>query len=562
MKIIKADKTFTHGIGEGKAFVLQKSEKKVASYTVSEGQTEAEISRFKDSAEKVQADLAELAETSPIFAGHLSIAGDFALHETVIDKIKSEHKNAEMALDETIMEFKAMMEAMDDPYLRERGADFADVGERFLKVLRNEESSGLSDFTEPVVIVAKDLTPSDTSVMDFDYVKGFITEEGGVTSHVCIIARSAGIPALVGVKDITREVSSGDELLFDASSGEIFINPDEESKKTLRERAKREQEANEAVRARSKMPAVTKDGHEVKVYANVGSVKDVEAALEHNIDGVGLFRSEFLFMDNTHFPTEEEQFEAYREAVTLLGKEMIIRTLDIGGDKELCYYSFDREENPFLGWRAVRMCLCETEIFKTQLKALLRASHFGPIKIMIPMVISLEEVQAVQALIEECKAELDSAGQPYNKEVPVGIMAETPAAVLTADILAEHVDFFSIGTNDLTQYVLAVDRGNKKIENLYNSFHPAVLRAIYQIIQAGLKAGIEVGMCGEFASNPHAAELLLGMGLEEFSMAASETAAVKDIIRNLSYAEAKKKAEAVLACATAAEVYEVLGIEG
>ncbi len=560
MKQIRAARTFTHGIAEGKAYILRKKELVAATHFLAETEVSAELEKFSQAVADVTESLTELAEKSAIFAGHLGIANDFALHEAVQEKISDQKMNAEMATDQTIGEFKAMMEAIDDEYMRERASDIVDVGRRFMLALKNETSGELSDIHEPVIVVAEDLTPTDTSVMDFQYVKGFITAKGGVTSHVSIIARSLGIPALVGVGEILELVSDEDYLLFDAGSGDIWLNPDEALRKEMLEKADREAKEAAEILARSTLPAVTTDGREVKVYANIGSVQDAEKAMEFHIDGVGLFRSEFLFMDNTAFPTEEEQFTAYKAAVETVGNEVIIRTLDIGGDKDLSYYTFEKEENPFLGWRAIRMCLAEKDVFKTQLRALFRAAHYGPIKIMIPMVISVEEVEQVRAIGEECKAELRAEGLPFNENTPIGIMVETPAAVLCADALAKHVDFFSIGTNDLTQYVLAVDRGNKKIEDLYNTFHPAVMRAIAQVIKAGNEAGIEVGMCGEFASNAHATEILLGMGLDEFSMAASETARVKERIRGLDFEKAKEKAARVLQCARVSEVYEVLGI--
>lgn len=561
MNQIKAARTFTHGVAEGKAYVLRKKELVAAENYLRDEEVDSELARFTEAVEAVTGSLAELAEKSDIFAGHLGIANDFALHEAIQEKISDQKMNAEMATSLTIEEFKAMMEAMDDEYMRERAVDIADVGRRFMLALKHESSGELTDIHEPVIVVAEDLTPTDTSAMDFQYVKGFITAKGGVTSHVCIIARSLGVPALVGVSEIMDLTQSGDYLLFDAGTGDIWFNPTEELRRDMLAKAEREASEAEAIQARSTMPAVTVDGRQVKVFANVGSVQDVKNAMEFKIDGVGLFRSEFLFMDNTEFPTEEEQFKAYKEAVETVGHEVIIRTLDIGGDKELCYFKFDKEENPFLGWRAIRMCLSRTDMFKAQLRALLRASHYGPVKVMIPMVISVEEIEQVKALGDECKAELRAEGIPFNEDTPLGIMIETPAAVLCADVLAKHVDFFSIGTNDLTQYVLAVDRGNKAIEELYNTFHPAVMRAIAQVIKAGNEAGIEVGMCGEFASNKDATEVLLGMGLDEFSMAASETARVKERIRGLDFAKAKAKADKVLQCTRVSEVYEVLGIE-
>jgi len=562
MKRIKVERTFTRGIALAEAFVYEQVELKPSQKTLTDdSEIEEHVARFEEATKIISADLEKLAADSAIFEGHLSIANDIALKESVLGKIKNEKQNVELALDNTIDEFASMMAAIDDAYMQERAVDIRDVGLRFLSTLQNVDINELERIDKPVVIIAEDLTPSDTSLMNFDYVKGFITEKGGVTSHVSIIARSLGLPALVGASGVLDAVKSGDTVLFDATSGDIYINPDEDIQQELVHKAEEEEKFQNEIMAKIDLPVKTTDGKELKVYANVGSGEEIKQALQYKINGVGLYRSEFLFMDNTKFPDEEEQYNAYKEAIETIDNELIIRTLDIGGDKSLPYYEFDEEENPFLGWRAIRMCFDEIDVFKTQLRALLRAAVFGPIKIMIPMIISVEEYRKVKEIIAECEAELTAEGVEFNPDVPVGIMVETPAAVMMADALAKEVDFFSIGTNDLTQYVLAVDRGNHKIEHLYDSFHPAVLRAINQVIKAANKAGIEVGMCGEFASDQNITEILLGFGMDEFSMAAGETPIIKEKIRNLNYEEAKAKADKVLECATLEEVYELLGID-
>lgn len=479
----------------------------------------------------------------------------------VLTKIKDEKQNVELAVENAIAELSAMMAEIDDAYMQERAVDIKDVGARLMSALQGKEFAGLDHIQKEVIIIADDLTPSDTSSMNFDYVKGFITEKGGVTSHVSIIARSLGLPALVGAGTILDNVETGDQILFDATSGDIYINPDQQTRDNLLEKSKADAELKAQIEAKIDLPVITEDGKTLKVYANVGSAEEIKQAIKYKIDGVGLFRTEFLFMDNTDFPSEDEQFYAYKDAVEALNGELIIRTLDIGGDKALPYFEFDYEENPFLGWRAVRMCLDKSDIFKTQLKALLRAALYGSIKIMIPMIISVNEVNQVKELVSECKAELKEAGVGYADNVPIGIMIETPAAVMMADALAEIVDFFSIGTNDLTQYILAVDRGNKRIGHLYDTYNPAVLRAINQVIKAANNAGIEVGMCGEFASDANITEVLLGFGMDEYSMAVSETPIIKEKIRNLNYEKAQELANKVLACSTTEEVYQLLGIE-
>ena len=562
MKHIKVARTFTRGIAEAAAYVYEKEELTAAKYLInSEAEISENIELFEKAVESVSKDLSELAEDSAIFAGHLSIANDIALKEMVSSKIKDEKQNVELAVENAIAELSAMMPGIDDAYMQERAVDIKDVGARFMAALQGKEFAGLAHIQKEVIIIADDLTPSDTSSMNFDYVKGFITEKGGVTSHVSIIARSLGLPALVGAGTILENVETGDQILFDAASGDIYINPDQQIRNNLLEKSKADAELKAQIEAKIDLPVITEDGKTLKVYANVGSAEEIKQAMKYKINGVGLFRTEFLFMDNTDFPSEDEQFNAYKDAVEALNGELIIRTLDIGGDKSLPYYEFDAEENPFLGWRAVRMCLERSDIFKTQLKALLRAAVYGPIKIMIPMIISVNEIKQVRELVAECKAELEIAGTEYAGDVPIGIMIETPAAVMMADALAEVVDFFSIGTNDLTQYILAVDRGNKRIEYLYDSYNPAVLRAINQVIRAANNAGIEVGMCGEFASDANITEVLLGFGMDEYSMAASETPIIKEKIRNLNYAKAQELAEKVLTCSTTEEVYQLLGIE-
>lgn len=559
MKTMKVKKTFSRGLALAPAFVVGTEKVVIADYLVADSAgVAAEQARFDKAVEAVSAELSKLAETNAIFEGHLALANDFMLKDGVYTRITDAKQNAESALDETITELRAIFESMDDEYMRERAADVVDVGNRIQAALQGRSTNRFSGMSIPSIIIAEDLAPSDTANLNLALVKGFITEKGGTTSHVSIMARSLGIPAIVGAAGIMAEVTPDMLIAFNAASGDITLDPDA----AFLENFKREQEQF-LVRAKqleehSKLPAVTLDGHEIKAYANVGNVQDIRNAQLFNVQGVGLFRSEFLFMENDHFPTEEEQFNVYKEAITTLGGELIIRTLDIGGDKGLSYFEFPLEENPFLGYRAIRLCMDRTDVFKTQLRALLRASAFGPIRIMLPMIISVDELIQSKEIIETCKVELKEQGYAYNAAVPVGVMIETPAAVFMARDLAKHAAFFSIGTNDLTQYVLAVDRGNERIAHLYDTYHPAVLRAIHEIIQAGHAGGIEVGMCGEFASDLLAVEMLLGFGLDEFSMAAGETPLVKEKVRSLNFTKAKENAEAVLRCSTTDEVKALL----
>lgn len=560
MRTLFVDRTASKGIAMGKAYIIQKQDLSPESYTISAEHIDNEINKFDSAVQEASAQLEILAKESDIFSAHLELVNDMALHEGVTSKIRAEVINVQAALDQTAAEFCAVFDCMDDEYMRERSADIKDIRNRLMRVLKGISQNGFEDIHEKVIIIAEDLAPSDTSALNLDYVLGFITELGGVTSHVCIIARNLELPALVGVQNLLDNIHNDDYLILDAINGKIYINPEDS---TLLEYELLKQEyvkKKDELASLSALPATTQDGRTVKICANVGNIEDVKKAVTHNIDGIGLFRSEFLYMDNTHFPTEDEQFSVYKEAASLCSSELIIRTLDIGGDKSLPYYSFEKEDNPFLGWRAIRISLDLMDVFKAQLRAILRASAFGNVKIMYPMIISIEELNKANTILAACKEELTSEGLKFNPDIKVGIMIETPAAVLCVENFAKHVDFFSIGTNDLTQYVLAVDRGNKKISALYDSFHPAVIQSIKRIIDAAHANGIEVGMCGEFAGDEKATSLLLGLGLDEFSMAAGETANIKNIIRNSSYEKTKECANKAASVYTIQEVKEILSI--
>lgn len=546
MKKIEVHKTASRGIVMGNVYIVCKPELAPDNYMTED--RKEEIHKFEEAQKEVADKIQALARKNDIFEGHLALVNDFALCQGIRDKIEKDGQNAQQALENTVKEFIAVFEMMEDEYMKERAADIKDIRNRLLMSLKGIEEGGFDDICSPVILAAKDLAPSDTAKLNMNYILGFITEFGGVTSHVSIMARSLGLPALVGVGGFMQEVQDGDYVIMDAGKGIIILNPDESTVKEyekLRQKYIREQELLKEV---LHLPAETKDGHKVKICANIGSIKDVESALSCCADGVGLFRSEFLYMENSHFPTEQEQFNAYKEAAEKIEGEVIIRTLDIGGDKKLPYYNFEHEDNPFLGWRAIRISLELEEVFKTQLRALLRAGAYGDIWIMYPMMISLEELNKANGLLEECKKELEGEGVAYRKDIRVGMMIETPASVLCAAEFAKYVDFFSIGTNDLTQYLLAVDRGNEKISEMYNSFHPAVIKAIQYVIDVGHAAGIQVGMCGEFASDERAAKLLLGMGLDEFSVAAGEIAVIKNVVRNADYLECKEMAHRAVGC--------------
>ena len=560
MKAIKVEKTASKGIAIGKTFLVRKPELKISTGIIQEEAIPGELKKYDSAVGLAAADLEALASTSAIFSAHLEMVKDIALYESVTAKIKNRY-NAEAALMEASTEFIQIFESMDDDYMRERAADVKDVSYRLLCVLQGVTVNPFEGIAEPVILVAEDLTPSDTANLNLKYVLGFITRDGGVTSHVSIMAKSLGLPALVGVRDILKEVREGDTVILDAGQGDIIINPQEEVIENYRNLKTAFEKRQSELAGMTGLPAVTRDGKEVLLCANAGNIKDIRNALQYNVDGIGLFRSEFLYMENSHFPTEEEQFLVYREAAGLCGKELTIRTLDIGGDKELPYYVFEKEENPFLGWRAIRISLELRDMFKAQLRAILRASAFGHVRIMFPMIITQEELRMAKAAAEECKQELKKENIPFDETIQLGMMIETPASVILAGEFAGEADFFSIGTNDLTQYVLAVDRGNKRIAGMYNSFHPSVLQSIKQVIRAGHDKHIKVGMCGEFASDERAVKLLLGLGLDEFSMSSVEIPNVKNIIRNTSYDEAVELADKALGQSTLAEIYGILGIE-
>lgn len=548
------------GYAIGTVLKLDKAELIADTTPITADQVEAEKKRFSDAITEAlsqyKAMIAEAndPEKTGIFEAHMGILEDPALLDMTNQHIE-DLDNAENALSKALEEISAMFSALDDEYLKERVADYRDVCGRLMHILKNVPMVSLANLSSNVVVIAKDLAPSDTATMDIAHVLGFATDLGGRTSHTAIMARNMEIPAVVGTSNVTEKLTNGDLVIVDGCTGDVILRPDEETITEYKAKQAADIQEKKDLEALRALPAVTTDGHHVELAANVGSVAETEIAVDKGADAIGLFRTEFLYMDNTHFPTEEEQFAAYKNtAEAMKGKPVIIRTLDIGGDKSLSYYTFPEEENPFLGWRAIRLCLDRTDIFKTQLRAILRASAFGKIRIMYPMIISVTEVQRANALLDECKKELTAEGQAFDANIETGIMVETPAAAVTADVLAKYVDFFSIGTNDLTQYTLAVDRGNEKIQSLYNSYHPAVLRNIKMVIDASHKEGKWTGMCGEFAGETKATKMLLGMGLDEFSMSASSIARVKKIVRATTFNESQHVAAKALSLETPEDV--------
>ncbi|GAB7387600.1 phosphoenolpyruvate--protein phosphotransferase [Bacillaceae bacterium] len=542
------------GIAIAKAFLLAKKDFDVPRKRVDD--PAAETARFQDALQRSLAELEEIYEKTKrdlgedkaqIFEAHMLVLQDPEYVNAVIGKIRNDKLNAEAALDEVSRQFVTMFEAMDNEYMRERAADIRDVTGRVLAHLLGVEYRSAAHLDEPVVLIAHDLTPSDTAQLDRRHVAGFATDIGGRTSHSAIMARSLEIPAVLGLKDVTAQVAPGMMVVVDGESGRIVIDPAPEELRRYEEKREALGKAKQKLQALVGEATRTADGRRVELAANIGTPADVEGALRNGAEGIGLFRSEFLYMNRNDLPDEEEQFAAYREAAEKMrGKPVIIRTLDIGGDKELPYLNLPQELNPFLGYRAIRLCLDRKDLFKTQLRAILRASDYGNVKMMYPMISTITEIRAANAILAEAKEELAQEGIPFDQDMEVGIMVEIPASALAADILAAEVDFFSIGTNDLIQYTLACDRMNEKISHLYQPYHPAILRLVKMVIDAAHAKGKWVGMCGEMAGDPLAVPVLLGLGLDEFSMSAASILPVRKLIRSLRYADVEELAREAL----------------
>lgn len=555
------------GIGIGTAVIVEEAELVIKRESVAD--TAAEVERFKGALDQTMKDTEALAadlatrvgeKEAEILQGHLMLLMDPMLTGEIENTISGEGICSEYAIEQVCSMYASVFAAMEDELMQQRATDMNDIKTRMQRVLLGIQSVDIASLPEGSILVAKDLTPSMTAGINPANVVGIVTELGGKTSHSAILARALEIPAVVAVNDFMNQVKNGDQIILDGSEGVVFVNPEESVTAEYEEKRDRFLKEKKELEQYIGKPTITKDGITVELVANIGKPEDVEKVLQYDGEGVGLFRTEFLFMDRNAMPTEEEQFEAYKTvAEALKGKPVIIRTLDIGGDKEIPYLGLEKDENPFLGYRAIRFCLDrKDDIYKPQLRALLRASAYGNIKIMIPLVTCIDEYRQAKALIEEIKAELDEKGIVYNKDIQVGIMVETAAASLIADIFAKEVDFFSIGTNDLTQYTMSVDRGNDKISYLYSTFNPAVLRSIKRIITCAREAGIMVGMCGEAASDPMMIPLLLAFGLNEFSMSASAILYSRKLITNFSVKELQAVADQAMSFATTKEVEDYM----
>ena len=544
MQIFEGKSVFG-GIAIGKIHVYKKDEKQVKRRKIED--EEAEVSRYQSARDEAMSQLQELYDkalreigeaNAAIFEVHQMMLEDDDYNESVENIIRTEHVNAEYAVAATGDNFAGMFAAMDDDYMRGRAADVKDISERVIGILNGASEAAVAA-DEPVIIVADDLAPSETVQMDKSKVLSFVTVHGSLNSHTAILARTMSIPALVGTNLTPDSDVDGKYAVVDGAAGKLYVEPDEETMKELQQKQREFLEQKELLETLKGKENVTLDGQKMLLYANIGNSKDLATVIQNDAGGIGLFRSEFIYLERDHFPTEEEQFQIYKQVVqTLAGKRVIIRTLDIGADKQCDYFEMEKEENPAMGCRAIRICLTRPEIFKTQLRALFRASAFGKIAIMYPMITSVEEVRRIKEIVAEVKAELDAQGTPYG-EVEQGIMIETPAAVMISDLLAEEVDFFSIGTNDLTQYTLAIDRQNTKLDEFYDPHHPAVLRMIRMVVENAHKKGIWAGICGELGADMELTQEFLKMGVDELSVSPGRILPLRKIIRETNVAELK-----------------------
>lgn len=550
------------GLAAAKAYIYSSEQ-----YIPIQSQVEqsiAEIERFQAAVRRTHDEIEEIrslteqrlgSAKAEIFEGHLMILEDPDLIDVIIDKISEESINAEYALYETSGAFIEVLRQMDDEYLRERATDVSDVCDKLMNHLRGIQKSDLSGLTEECIVIARDLTPSDTAKLNLDYVKGFITEIGSRTSHSAIMARSLGIPAIVGAGTDLLRLETGTIVLLDGSEGVLVSAPSEEELASFTEKKISYENRQSELAQWKNRASLSRDNHQVELAANIGKLEDVQKALDNGAEAIGLFRTEFLYMGRSKLPSEEEQFSSYKFVLEKMeGRPVVIRTLDIGGDKELPYLDLPKESNPFLGQRALRFCLERTDIFRTQLRALLRASRYGNLKIMFPMIAVLSELREAKQLLEEERQKLLTEGAEIATAIEIGMMIEVPAAAVSADLFAKEVDFFSIGTNDLIQYTMAADRMNETVSYLYQPCNPSILRLIRMVINAASKEGKWVGMCGEMAGDEKAIPLLLGLGLHEFSMSAVSILPARELIGQLSHAEWSLLADSVMELATQEEI--------
>ncbi|MGX0020401.1 phosphoenolpyruvate-protein phosphotransferase (PTS system enzyme I) [Staphylococcus hominis] len=554
------------GVAIAKAYLLVEPDLSFTNENITD--TDAEIKKFRNALEASKIELTKIrnnaekslgADKAAIFDAHLLVLDDPELIQPIEDKIENEKVNAPEALNEVTTQFITIFESMDNEYMRERAADIRDVSKRVLAHLLGVDLPNPSMIDESVVIIGNDLTPSDTAQLNKEFVQGFVTNIGGRTSHSAIMSRSLEIAAVVGTKSITHEVKQGDMVIVDGITGDVIIDPTEDELIAYQNKRERFFEDKKELQKLRDAETVTVDGEHAELAANIGTPDDLYGVMENGAEGIGLYRTEFLYMGRDQMPTEDEQFEAYKKVLeTMKDKRVVVRTLDIGGDKELPYLNLPKEMNPFLGYRAIRLCLDQQDIFRTQLRALLRASAYGKLNIMFPMVATVKEFRDAKAILLEEKDKLTSEGQEVADDIEVGIMVEIPSTAALADIFAKEVDFFSIGTNDLIQYTMAADRMSERVSYLYQPYNPAILRLVKQVIEASHKEGKWTGMCGEMAGDETAIPLLLGLGLDEFSMSATSILKARRQINGLSKNEMTELANRAINCATQDEVKELV----
>ena len=555
-------KGISEGIGLGKTVILKENELKIEKQKIED--ISAEKQQIYDAVKEVESEIEKLIQNidgteKEIMQAYLMILQDPRLIQETIKIIEQEKCNSAYAVENGLNQIIKTFEEMDDPYMAARSRDIEDMKKRILAKLLKIEEIDLSKLPENTILIAKELSTSDTAKMNLKNISGIITEIGGVNSHMAIIARTNEIPAVVGIKHIFENIKENDYIALNGATGEIFLNPTQEKIKELTKNQENLNKEKHELEKYKNKKAITKDGHQVELLANIGGPQDIQIVIDNTAEGVGLLRSEFLYMDAKDFPSEEEQFEAYKKiAESLENKRLVIRTLDIGGDKDLKYMKLPKEENPFLGYRAIRIYLDNVDLFKVQLRAILRASSYGNVAIMLPMISSIEELRKSKEIIEEVKQELKEKNIKFNENIEVGIMIEIPSSAVMADEFAKECDFFSIGTNDLIQYTIAVERGNEKLANLYSHFNPAVIRLIKSAIDGAHKNGILCGMCGEAAGDVKFIPLLVGLGLDEFSMNANKILKARKLITDLSFEECKQLAKKVLQLNSAEDVKRIL----
>ena len=555
-------KGISEGIGLGKAVILKENELKIEKQKIED--ISAEKQQIYDAVKEVESEIEKLIQNidgteKEIMQAYLMILQDPSLIQETIKIIEQEKCNSAYAVEKGLNQIIKTFEEMDDPYMAARSRDIEDMKKRILAKLLKIEEIDLSKLPENTILVAKELSTSDTAKMNLKNISGIITEIGGVNSHMAIIARTNEIPAIVGIKHIFENIKESDFIALNGATGEIFLNPTQEKIEELTKNQENIKQEKQELEKYKNEKAITKDGHQVELLANIGGPQDIQIVIDNTAEGIGLLRSEFLYMDAKDFPSEEEQFEAYKKiAESLENKRLVIRTLDIGGDKDLKYMKLPKEENPFLGYRAIRIYLDNVDLFKVQLRAILRASNYGNVAIMLPMISSIEELRKSKEIIEEVKQELKEKNIKFNENIEVGIMVEIPSSAVMADEFAKECDFFSIGTNDLIQYTIAVERGNEKLANLYSHFNPAVIRLIKSAIDGAHKNGILCGMCGEAAGDVKFIPLLVGLGLDEFSMNANKILKARKLITDLSFEECKQLANSVLQLDSTEDVKMIL----